>query len=83
MKTVQESLSTTSLDQSMIGRGRRNQASVVGRPLILDGRLPFVVGRPPLLACRPPLQNQANSGFFGWKSMHIHEHSSLPEAILV
>ncbi|GMP63099.1 hypothetical protein CsSME_00024924 [Camellia sinensis var. sinensis] len=74
MSTVQESLSTTSLDQSMIERSKKNQTSMASRPPFVDGRLSFVAGRPPLLAYRPPLQNQA------WKSTRMHEHSSFPEA---
>ncbi|GMP52509.1 hypothetical protein CsSME_00018287 [Camellia sinensis var. sinensis] len=78
---VQESLSTTSLNQSMIWRSKRNQDFVADRPPFLDGKPSFVDGRPPLLACRPPLQNPANSVFFGWKSACMHEYSSLPKAV--
>ncbi|GMP98040.1 hypothetical protein CsSME_00046077 [Camellia sinensis var. sinensis] len=80
MKMVQKSLSTTSLDQSMIRRDRKNQDFMAGRPSFLDGRLSFVAGRPPLLGCQPLLSNGANNGFFGWKSARMHEHSSFPEA---
>ncbi|GMP25653.1 hypothetical protein CsSME_00002414 [Camellia sinensis var. sinensis] len=74
MQTVQESLSTISLDQFMIRRGK-NQVVVASRPPPMDGRPSFVAGRPPLLACRPPLQNLAMT----WvESPCMHEHSSLP-----
>ncbi|GMP25769.1 hypothetical protein CsSME_00002468 [Camellia sinensis var. sinensis] len=87
MKTVQESLSTTSLNQSMIGRtfekypvlalfvlycSRKNQESVAGSPPFVDGRPSFVVSRPPLLACRPPLQNPAM--YFSCKTELIWRH---------
>ncbi|GMQ10330.1 hypothetical protein CsSME_00053378 [Camellia sinensis var. sinensis] len=81
MKTVQKSLLTTSLDQSMIGRGRKNQAFVAGRPLFGDGRPSFVAGRPPLLAYWPPLQNQTvRTVAFSGGNLRMHEHSSFPEA---